>query len=697
MKKLIYLIVLALILGLVLTGCLLSNVGQVPATEQGGITYLPKGTEAVPEGFPLFAGQDMLVGEVLVWDDGETLCVKYQLSDTALEEGWLLYETHLAVATSLEGIPTNKSGNPQVGKFPYGNDELGGVAEDGPYCIPFGDEEGELNVECGDELVIAAHAVIEKHEGCNEIGDVYGIERYSGEVYGVDVLTGETALIFTTVAPPKTNIGPNGLAYDGANRRFYYCDYQSTSTLYFWDGTQELVAGLLPGNIAAADFDDGKYYFITGPPASDNLYEVTFNADGTIAGGNTTPIADIAGNEHGWTFDGDIAVKDGVVYGWGSCGKSGHGYEFFTYDLGSGVFAWNKTAYQASLQLAFGLDGELYGHRSGNPGNFYVIDTTNGGVGSPVCNTNNILFTDCASGAICIPDIESETAWGAVEVGEIEIVVGKSWGTYFEYMIECPCEVSYPADGNVYIGYEDWPNGDFDYNDFGMYFSAVETYTGGCDEEALLTKVVMTFTASIYDSGGNHLIHILRHISGNSEVIVTRSSATGDETAGGTYPMTGDVDVVLFDTSKYGFPEKQIGEIVTVEINVADPAANPKGTLFAPRWDVNPFMQNYDPWAFNNEHLDLGGGVDFYGSEWHINTTQNVTSTTGQDPALVGMTLPHMLVIPSSDWVPPYESTTITKTPYEYFFDYYDSSGISNPTWYNEVTNSSVGSGGLSW
>jgi len=34
MKKLMYLIVLALILGLVLSGCLLSNVGQVPATEQ---------------------------------------------------------------------------------------------------------------------------------------------------------------------------------------------------------------------------------------------------------------------------------------------------------------------------------------------------------------------------------------------------------------------------------------------------------------------------------------------------------------------------------------------------------------------------------------------------------------------------------------------------------------------------------------
>ncbi len=42
MKKVSYLIVLALILGLVLTGCFLSNVGQVPTTEQSGITYLTK-------------------------------------------------------------------------------------------------------------------------------------------------------------------------------------------------------------------------------------------------------------------------------------------------------------------------------------------------------------------------------------------------------------------------------------------------------------------------------------------------------------------------------------------------------------------------------------------------------------------------------------------------------------------------------
>jgi len=42
MKKLSYLIVLTLILGLVLTGCFLSNVGQVPATEQSGVSEIAK-------------------------------------------------------------------------------------------------------------------------------------------------------------------------------------------------------------------------------------------------------------------------------------------------------------------------------------------------------------------------------------------------------------------------------------------------------------------------------------------------------------------------------------------------------------------------------------------------------------------------------------------------------------------------------
>jgi len=43
MKKYSYLIIIVLISSLVLTGCLLSNISQVPATEQSGISYLTKG------------------------------------------------------------------------------------------------------------------------------------------------------------------------------------------------------------------------------------------------------------------------------------------------------------------------------------------------------------------------------------------------------------------------------------------------------------------------------------------------------------------------------------------------------------------------------------------------------------------------------------------------------------------------------
>ena len=67
MKKYYLLIIVALILGLTLTGCLLSNVGQVPTTEQSGISYLTKG---------LYTG---LVG-LWSFEKGEDLNIAYDSS-----------------------------------------------------------------------------------------------------------------------------------------------------------------------------------------------------------------------------------------------------------------------------------------------------------------------------------------------------------------------------------------------------------------------------------------------------------------------------------------------------------------------------------------------------------------------------------------------------------------------------------------
>jgi len=152
MKKLYYLIVLALILGLVLTGCtFLSNIGQTPATEQSGIAYLTRATEDVPDEITLFAGQDIPVGTVEVWDDTVELTVKYNVPAP-----WCITETHLHVSIDLQDIPVNKKGNPIPGHFEK-NDEHDCVHEV-TYTYILEDKGWVL---CED-LYIAAHAVVVK-------------------------------------------------------------------------------------------------------------------------------------------------------------------------------------------------------------------------------------------------------------------------------------------------------------------------------------------------------------------------------------------------------------------------------------------------------------------------------------------------------------------------------------------------------
>ena len=81
MKKLIYLIILLLILGLVLTGCFLSNVGQVPATEQSGVSNIAKNSiDSICFGFEDFeAGEDITVSGI-VWDYLEIYSSKGELT-----------------------------------------------------------------------------------------------------------------------------------------------------------------------------------------------------------------------------------------------------------------------------------------------------------------------------------------------------------------------------------------------------------------------------------------------------------------------------------------------------------------------------------------------------------------------------------------------------------------------------------------
>jgi FG-GAP-like repeat len=96
----------------------------------------------------LLAGKTIDVGTVTAWHSGQTLYVRYETKD-----GWVMDETHLAAAYSLKGIPQNKNGCPEPGKFSYKKEHEPAVTEY-TYSI--------TSFDVTKELYLAAHAEVKK-------------------------------------------------------------------------------------------------------------------------------------------------------------------------------------------------------------------------------------------------------------------------------------------------------------------------------------------------------------------------------------------------------------------------------------------------------------------------------------------------------------------------------------------------------
>src|SRR5207244_912969 len=62
----------------------------------------------------LFAGQTLDAGTVTVSNDALNISVTYTTNDP-----WVLSDAHLAIASSLDGIPQTHTGNPKPGHFAY--------------------------------------------------------------------------------------------------------------------------------------------------------------------------------------------------------------------------------------------------------------------------------------------------------------------------------------------------------------------------------------------------------------------------------------------------------------------------------------------------------------------------------------------------------------------------------------------------
>ena len=106
----------------------------------------------------LYAGQTIDAGTVSVAVLGDSLTVTYETTD-----GWELDEVHVWVGTDLADMPQGRSGNPQIGLFPYTTE-----SPDSPTSHTFVIPLDELGFSCpgdDDTYLVAAHAALSRDDG----------------------------------------------------------------------------------------------------------------------------------------------------------------------------------------------------------------------------------------------------------------------------------------------------------------------------------------------------------------------------------------------------------------------------------------------------------------------------------------------------------------------------------------------------
>lgn len=400
------------------------------------------------ETVPLVAGQTMEVGTVSVTRVGADLVVLFQITDS----DWCITETHVAVEEDLSDIPQTPTGNPKIGRFPYGDDSLDCVSSTEVVVPDPGDGP----------FYVAAHAVVERCETVDGEGEdqqiLFGIfdgdGNGDGDLYAVDPVTGDANIIFDFGADPSGDpFSPNALAFDDVRERLYFTvdpdgerdSMPSDVELYYFDldaAAPVLVAGgpVSQTPVYNASWYDGAYYFITNN--TDDLSRITFDGTGTTI---DTQAGVCAGLVPGTSLQfGDIAIEpaSGVLYGWARNGPSGD-YFFFTIDVDdcSGASSVNVTdtfGTDLNLQLALGEDGTLWGHQAlsaegPSAGQWYVVTKATGAISEAFSTSPS--FTDISAGffegggeEVC----EDETAWGDGESGARFTTRG-NWATYFQY------------------------------------------------------------------------------------------------------------------------------------------------------------------------------------------------------------------------------------------------------------------------
>ena len=117
--------------------------------------------ELSPDEVDLLADQDVDVGTVSASLDGDTMDVTY---DTSGAE-WYIADTHLHVTDDDFDEVTNRNGNPRPGQFDYSGKPYDEYDE----TVTYSPDVGDLDLEDGDDVLVAAQAEVFKYLHDDEI------------------------------------------------------------------------------------------------------------------------------------------------------------------------------------------------------------------------------------------------------------------------------------------------------------------------------------------------------------------------------------------------------------------------------------------------------------------------------------------------------------------------------------------------
>jgi hypothetical protein len=230
-----------------------------------------------PAQYPLYAGQNILVGVVTVCNDGNSLTVAYDTSSS----GWVITETHLAVGDQLRDIPQTKTGNPIPGKFPYGgyfNPPVTTVS----YTVPKS-AIGPIGV--GSTVFIAAHAVVWNPTNvgtmqvCSDGDEIY--TAYNNAVLGPDpgssALDGRTGTAYRSAEPYGEQFDAAPSVWDlGVDAPFYSASGAPSCADWIWERNLMEVNGVVINQSVNPVHGDRVEFMqpfnIPGPFASGMLY-----------------------------------------------------------------------------------------------------------------------------------------------------------------------------------------------------------------------------------------------------------------------------------------------------------------------------------------------------------------------------------------------------------------------------------------